>query len=265
MTQCRQIEEFDRIHRNVRNRCEIIGDFIRSRHIIMFIDILNVSDDFLQIKISQERLVVLAILDTRRQIRIVSKEQMGEGTFSLLIQKRNRFLAIVTNNRMDFGIVEFATKILDGVFDFIFFGQCRARKHEFGYFVFFPIVLNGLVKRMFFIVHCNGWLVPIRYKGGFVVESEHIVHRCEIGFHITNHDFDVGADTVIHFVNAPGFVMDTIGTRREIMETDVRRGFTSESKRHLFMHRNRGFREGKTHMSRDTHKDDFMLFGEPDR
>ena len=211
---------------------------------------------------------MLAVFDGDHEPIVVREfgDVVRQHALAVFIQNADGFLTIVTFDGVDFGtgivITEAGFEVDQGILNLLFFGQRRTRQNHLGNLVVGPVLVDFLVEVVLGIIHGDGGLVPVGDNLGFLVEGQHVVHGGQVGLNITNHDFDLVSDTVIHFADRTGPFIDGVIGRRKVVEADVGGGFAAKSKRDLFTHGNRGLGQGQTHVTRHTNEYDAVLFGE---
>ena len=165
---------------------------------------------------------------------VIFKKIVRHLHVAFFINYGNSLFTIIAYDTMNIRILKIAAEILDCFSNFIaVWERCRRKNHIWNE-IFIPVFFYDIMKFVCFIVHSNGRLIPIKNNFFLSIKSQHIIHGVDIGFNITNHYFYFISNRIIDFAySARPFVFGIVFCRI-IMETNVFRTITTESKRNFF-------------------------------
>ena len=151
--------------------------------------------------------------------------------------------------------------VLHSVGNFIEVGEGGAGEDDVGDLVFAPVFLDNRVKIVVFIIHRNSGLIPVHNDIFGFVECQHVAHSHQIGFDITDHDFHLVANTVVHLEDSTrsAVLHKLLGSR--VMEPDLIGVVAPKRQGDLFTTANGVLSQSSANVARSAHKDHTVFFG----
>ena len=218
-------------------------------------DILDEINDLLQIKVTEDRQIVGAVVGNFQNVGILITQIMRHHNKPVLIHNWNRFLAIMADDIIDFGSREFVLEIGNRLVKLIQLWEGRRGEHHIWNQVLSPILLDNLVEFVLLVIHCYGRFIPINNQFLVAVERFHIIHRRQVRLDVANHNFHIIPHTVIHLENtSSSCVLDKL-LRGEVVQSNIRCGSAPKCKCNLLLGGNCRLCQSNSDMSGSTHKD----------